>query len=202
MEKCGVAAKLDEQRATEATAQIADDVADHTYGAVRIVDVAGAILDPQDLSRLGEVSQQRVVARVLRVVRIVAAPRPGDLESSAQDRAIEIDGGPAKAQSGDPLDDEIAVQTGQRGDGSSCEALEPVRHGASRRDAHQVAEAPEERIVGDILQMLQPPAADEKQSVRSRPAPGAACRNHRPGLPMRTLRGYAEQTPGGEGTGR
>jgi hypothetical protein len=98
LEKCGVAAKLDEQSATEATAQIADDLADHTCGAVRIVDVAGAILDPQDLSRLGEVSQQRVVARVLRVVRIVAAPRPGDLESSAQDRAIEIDGGPAKAQ--------------------------------------------------------------------------------------------------------
>jgi hypothetical protein len=69
-----------------------------------------------------------------------------------------------RLRGGDPLDDEIAVQTGQRGDGSSCEALEPVRHGASRRDAHQVAEAPEERIVGDILQMLQPPAADEKQS--------------------------------------
>ncbi len=98
------------------------------------------------------------------MVRIVAAPRPGDLESGAQDRTIEIDGGPAKTERSDLVDDEIAVEADERGDGLPREALEPVHHGSSRRNARQATEAPEERIVGDVLQMLQPPAADEKQS--------------------------------------
>ena len=66
--------------------------------------------------------------------------------------------------SGDLVQDETAVEADQCSHRSSGETLEPIHNGSSGRNPRQAAEAREEGIALDVLQMLEPTATDEQQS--------------------------------------
>jgi hypothetical protein len=164
LEKRGVPAKLDDEPSTKAPAQLANDESNNALGAVAIVDVPGAVLHAQNLSRLREMSDQRIVARILRVMGIVSALCPGDLQPRAKHRAIKIDGRTAQTESRDLIEDEIEVDRSECGHRASCEALHPVDDSSWRGDPRQTAEAAEHWITRHILQVLEPPRTHEEQA--------------------------------------
>jgi hypothetical protein len=131
---------------------------------VAIVDVTRAVFHPQELSGLRQVSEQRIVARILRVMGVIPSSRPGDLQSRAQDRAVEVDRCATQSERGNLIEHQTEVEPGERAYRASREALEPVHHASSRGDASELAEAREERIASDVLKVLEPTTADEKQS--------------------------------------
>ncbi len=120
------------------------------------MDVAGAVLEPQDVARLGQMGEQRVVAGVLAMMRVEAPKRPGDARSGADHRAIDINGQPRELQPGDRLGDQVGVELDQRGERGGRELPEPVGDGARRRNARQPAEARDQWIAGEIAEVLQP----------------------------------------------
>jgi hypothetical protein len=54
------------------------------------VAIAGAVLEPKNLPGLREVSEQRVVARVLGVMGIEAAHGPRELAAAADHSAVDV----------------------------------------------------------------------------------------------------------------
>jgi hypothetical protein len=65
------------------------------------------------------------------------------------------------------------VELDQRGQGGLGELPEPVAHRAGRRDPGQPTEARDQRIPGEIAQMLQPARAgvEQRQHEQGQPAP-------------------------------
>jgi len=174
LEKRGVPAKLDDEPSTKAPPQLANDVSNNVLGAVAIVDVPRAVLHAQDLSCLREMSDQRVVARILRVMGIVSPLCPGDLQPRAEHRAIKIDRRTAQTESRDLIEDEIEVHRSKCGHRASGEALHPVDHSPWRGNPRQAAEAAEHWITRHILQVLEPPRTHEKQADHNHHEPRRA----------------------------
>ena len=125
--------------------------------------VAGPILHAQDVARLGDVGQQRVVAGIFPVMGVEATEGPAHGGAGAHDGAIDVDRQPRQGQALDRVSDEVVVELDQRGQGGLGELAQPVADGARRRDPRQAAEARDEGITGDIAQVLQPPGTDVEQ---------------------------------------
>jgi hypothetical protein len=90
LEKCGVHAEFERQRAPHAPADLIDQLAHEGLGALAVVNVARAVLEPKNLPGLREMCEQRVVARVLGVMGVEAAHGPGDLAAGADHSAVDI----------------------------------------------------------------------------------------------------------------
>jgi hypothetical protein len=127
------------------------------------VDIARPVLAPQDVARLREMGQQGVVAGVLPMMRVEAAKGPGHASAGAHHCAVDIDRQPRQLQPGDGVGDEVVVELDQRGQGGLGELPEPVADGARRRDPRQATEAGDQRIAGEIAEMLQPAGPDVEQ---------------------------------------
>jgi hypothetical protein len=78
------------------------------------VDVAGAVLETKNLPGLRQMREQRIIARVLGVMGVEAAHRPGDLAAGADHCAIEVDRQSAKIQSLDLFIAVLALDPRQR----------------------------------------------------------------------------------------
>src|SRR3989449_10804630 len=63
------------------------------------------VLAAQDVARLGQMGEQRIVAGVLAMVRVEAPKRPRDRGPGADDRAIDVDGQARQSQARDGLGD-------------------------------------------------------------------------------------------------
>src|SRR5262249_17927796 len=145
-------------------AQGADKIADEGTGTGGVHDVPGAILQPQNLAGLGEGSEQRVVARVLGMMRIVTADRPRDLPAGTDDRAVEIHGEAAQSELLDVVAHQLMNETAQRIERAAREGLEPIHDRPLRRNAKEPTEAVEQKIVGHELQMLEATSSDHEES--------------------------------------
>ncbi len=66
------------------------------------------------------------------------------------------------------------IELDQRGQGGPRELPEPVGHGAGRRDPGQPTEARDERIAGEIAEMLQPAGTDVEQGQHEQGEPPPA----------------------------
>jgi hypothetical protein len=179
-----VHAELQRARAAQPPAQAVDELAQEGDGLLGIVHVARPVLEPPDVPGLGEMGDQGVVARVLPMMRIEPAEGPGDRRAGADDRAVDIDGESRQLQLGDGLRDQVLVERHQRAQMFLGEALEPVAHGAGRRHLRQATEPPDERVAGEIPQVLQAvgPGVQERedQQAQARPAVIPAERRTRP----------------------
>ena len=87
--------------------------------------------------------------------------------------AIDIEREPRHVEPGQRVEHQLLVEPDQRPQRLLREAPQPVAHGARRRHAGQPREAAHERVVDQILQMLQPPGADvrERQEQQGEPRP-------------------------------
>jgi hypothetical protein len=160
--------------AAEAAAQVVDDLAQERHRLLGIMHVARAVLPLQDVAGLRHVSEQRVVARVLAVMGVEAPERPADRAPRADDRAIHVDRETRELQAGEVLAYEVAIERDEGREGLLRELAKPVAHCAARGQAGQAAEARDERIAGEITQMLQAPSADVEQRQDHQGQPRAA----------------------------
>jgi hypothetical protein len=69
-----------------------------------------AVLPPQDVSRLRDVGEQRVVTPMFPVMRIEATEGPLDLRAGRDHGAVDVNREPGKPASRHGLDDEIVIE--------------------------------------------------------------------------------------------
>ena len=162
------------------------------------MDVAGPVLQPQDVAGLGDVGEQRIVAGVLPMMGIEAAEGPADGGAGADHGAIDVDRQPRQRQARDGVDHEVVVELDQRRQRLLRELPEPVAHGARRRHARQPAEARDQRIAGEVPQVLQPARADVEQRQHQQGEPAAAV-VARPSPHTRPAAGAADRAAAGSG---
>jgi hypothetical protein len=128
------------------------------------VDVAGTILEPQDLSGLGQVGEQRIVTGDLAVMGVKAARRPSHFSAGADHGAIQVDSQSGELQFLDLLIEQLAVEPHQRVQRALSKLLEPVDHRTVAGNTRQSAQPREQRIVGHEAQVAQPARADYQQT--------------------------------------
>lgn len=128
------------------------------------MDIAGTVLEPQDLPGLGQVSQQRIVTGSLAVMGVKAARRPRHFGAGADHGAIKVDSQPGALQLLDLLIEQLAVEPHQRVQRALSKLLEPVDYRAVAGNARQSAQPREQRIVGHVAQVAQPARADYQQT--------------------------------------
>ena len=77
LKKGRVHAPFQRQRGPEARAQFGDQLAHKSLRTLGVVDIAGTVLQPQDLPGLRQVGEQRIVTGDLAVMGVEAArPKP------------------------------------------------------------------------------------------------------------------------------
>ncbi len=97
------------------------------------------------------------------MMRIEAAEGPGDAPTGAHHGAVDIDRQPRELQPRDGLGDQVVIELYQRGQGGLGELPEPVAHRAGGRDPRQPTETRDQRIPGEIPEVLQPARAGVEQ---------------------------------------
>jgi hypothetical protein len=75
-----------------------------------IVDIARAVLQPEDVAGLRDVGQERVVAGIFPMMRVEAAEGPVDGGPGPDHRAVHVDRDPGQVQAGEGLGHEITVE--------------------------------------------------------------------------------------------
>ena len=148
LEKGRVHAKFQGQRVPQAGAHLADQFAHQALRALAVVDVARTVLEPQDLSGLSQVGEQRVVTGILGVMGVEAAHRPSDLTAAADHGAVEVDSQSSEIQFLDLFIERFAVDPCQPAQRGLSKPLEPVDHRAVAGNAGETAEPSEQGIIG------------------------------------------------------
>ena len=158
-----IEAQLQRQGQAELASEIVNEFSEEDEGSFAIVDVAGAVLDPQDLRGLGEVGQDGIVTGHLAVVRIATAEGPGHGQTRRDHRAVDIDRQPAQAQLPDTIGHEPEVEAGKTVQGASFELPKPAAERAFVGQALEPSEALHQRILSQEPNMTQPSTADEQK---------------------------------------
>src|SRR6267154_2628771 len=130
--------------APQARANLADQFAYEALRTLAVVDVAGAVLESEDLAGLRQMGEQRVVTGVLGVMRVKAACRPSHFTTGTDDGAVEVDRQTPKTELCDLLIEQFAVEAHQRAQRSLRKPLEPVDHRAVAGNPRQTAEPREQ----------------------------------------------------------
>jgi hypothetical protein len=128
-----------------------------------VVHVARAIREPQDVARLRDVGHEGVVAEILPVMGIEAAEGPGDGGAGADDRPVDIEDQAGHGEASQRLEHELLVKLDLRPERRLREPAQPIGDRARRKHPGQPAEAADERVADEILQVLHPPRPDVAQ---------------------------------------
>ncbi len=171
----------------EPSAHTVDHRAEERRRLLGIVDVAGPVLEPQDVPGLRHVGQERVVTGILAGVGIEAAKGPADRGAGADDGAVDVEREPGQAQPREGVEHDLLVEPDERPERLVSEPAQPIGDRARRREPGEPTEAANERIADEILQMLHAPGPDveqgEQQQAQPRPAVVAADLGARPSQP-------------------
>jgi hypothetical protein len=179
LEKGCVHAEFQGQGAPDAPAEAVDELTQEGDGLLGIVDVPRPILEAQDVPGLRQVGHEGVVAQGLAMMGIEAAEGPLHGGARTHDSAVDIHGQARQAEFRDRLDDQLVVELNHRREGGLRELAQPVAHGMGGGDAGQAAEARDQRVAGDIAQVLEAPRADvEQRHHQQRQAPPAVVTRH------------------------
>src|SRR5437867_13081430 len=90
------------------------------------MDVAGTVLEPEDLSGLGQMGEQWIATGSLAVMGVKAARGPGHFSAGADHGAVKVDSQSGQLQLLDLLIAQFAVEPRQRSQRSLGKLLEPV----------------------------------------------------------------------------
>src|SRR5712692_3594706 len=190
LEKGRIHAELDGQPAPKTATQFPNRLAQEVQGTLAVVDVAGAVTQAQDLPRLRQMRQQRVVALDLAVVGVEPPAGPGHLAARVDERAIHVNGQTRQLQPLDLFIEQLPRDGHQRGQRPLRETLEPVGHRTARRNPSQTAQPPKKRIASDVPQVLQPPGSHrQKPHDQQHQSPSTVVASH-----PRRIEGMAEPT--------
>jgi hypothetical protein len=103
------------------------------------------------------------VPGTLAVMAIEAAERPAHGRPRAHHGAIDVDRQARQRQAREGVDDEVVVELDQRRQRMLGVLPQPLTHRARRRQAGQSPVACDQRIAGDVTQVLQPARAHVQQ---------------------------------------
>ena len=142
------------------------------YGGLAVVYIPRSIVQPQEMTAFGQKSRDRIVARHLAVMRVVASGRPADLGAGAQHRAVDVDGQRTGVQTGshDPSH-LLRIELPQRLHRRCAETLEFATHAAVTGKMLEATKPLEQAIALDKLQMMQAPPTHDQQP-QDHPAQG------------------------------
>jgi hypothetical protein len=165
----------------EVVAEVVDHRPQEGDGLLGVVDVDGAVLQPQDVAGLGDVGQERIVAGVFPMMRVETSERPAHRGPGPDHRAIHVDRDPRQGQARQRLGHEVAVERDERRQRLLRELAEPVRHGAPRGQPGQAAEAGDQRVAAQEAEVFQPSGADVEQGQEDQGEPRASVVTRQPG---------------------
>jgi len=157
----------------EPSAHTVDHRAEERRRLLGIVDVAGPVLEPQDVPGLRHVGQERVVTGILAGVGIEAAKGPADRGPGADDGAIDVEREPGQLQTRECIEHDLLVESNERPERGVPEPAQPIGGGARRREPGEPTEVPDERIADEILQMLDAtgPHVEQSEQQQAQPRP-------------------------------
>jgi hypothetical protein len=145
------------------------------------VDVAGAVLEPEDVPGLGHVRDQRVVAGVLPRRGVDAAEGPADRGPGPDEGPLDVDRQAGQLQPRQGLGHAVPVGRDERGQRRLGDLPRPVGHRAARREARQATEARHQRLAPEGAPVLQAARPDVDPRQEPQGAPGAAMVTPGPG---------------------
>ena len=116
-------------------------------GAVRIVNVAGAEKEVEDLAGLGDGTEQRVVAALAFLLAVEADGGAFCPAIGAEHRAVEVEGEAAQRKSREALQHQTTKQVSQFVDHGLCDLGEDSADGGDMRKTAQLEQAQDERVV-------------------------------------------------------
>ena len=116
------------------------------------------------MRRLGDVREDRVVARHLPVMRVEPAKGAFDLQPGRDHHAIDIDRDRAESERRHHARNHAGVQILQAANGRHRELLQPAADRAGGRQPAEPREPAEQRVVRHIRHMAQPAPADDQQT--------------------------------------
>jgi hypothetical protein len=162
LEKGRIGAHLDDWWRRQRPAQSGDRGPQEVAGTIRILHVAGPITMVKRLSRLRDRRGDRVVARILPVVRVVAAKRARNGQSRREHTAIDVDGEPWKGLLLDHVGGAHENETVDLVEVDLAKCSETTSKRPSTRHAPQSRDAMDERIVAEEFDMSQSTAAHKE----------------------------------------
>lgn len=126
-------------------------------------------------------------------MRIEAAKRPLDLRAGGDDGAVDVDRQARYPAGGQCFEDELVIQSHEGRERGLRELLEPVTDRARARDSGHAAEPCNQRIAGQVAEMLQAARANvEERDQEQRKACTAIVareRRQRAAQPSRDVKG-------------
>ena len=164
LEKRAIHTGFDPVVRPEGRAHLGEELAEKPPRALGIVDVPWPILHPLHLPALRHVGRDRVVARHLAAVGIVAALRPRHPQSGRDDRAVDIDCQPPLPGPANAARDDERVRPLEPREMPGAERAEPTAQRAGRGQLAQATEPTHQRIAVEIAQVAEPaPAAQQER---------------------------------------
>jgi hypothetical protein len=143
-----------------------EDLSQEGEGGFAIMDIPGAILHPEDLAGLGEMSSDGIVAGDLAVMGIETPKCSLCGMSRGDDRSIDIDGERAKRERLDHTTDHLSIDLLKRSNRCVCEVSKPTAECTKARHPGQSTESLEHNIAAEEIEVTQSPTTYDQQSQR------------------------------------
>src|SRR5215469_2551644 len=143
LEKGRIHAEFEWQRTPEMNAQFGNQLAHKGLCPLGVVNVAGPVLELENLSGLRQMGEQRIVTEVVAMMRIITASSPRDFGARADDGAVQVDGQSGKLQLFDLLIEQFAVESRQRTQRDLSKLFQPVDDGAVAGEPGQTTRSEE-----------------------------------------------------------
>lgn len=144
-----------------------EDISQEGEGGLAVVDITGAIFHPQNLTGLGEVGGDGIVAGNFAVMRIIAPEGSFNGQARGYDRSIDIDGESAKREHFDRPANDLGIECLETSDRYTLEMPEPAAESTQTRKPGQSAESLDEKISAKKVEVPQSPTADYQEPERN-----------------------------------
>src|SRR6266403_523413 len=174
LEKRRVHAELQGEGSAESSLYGLEELAEERRRLLGVVDVAGPVLEPQDVAGLRHVGEKGVVTEILAMVGVEAAEGPADRRAGADDGAIDVERKPGQVQAREGVEHNLLVESAERPERVVTEPAQPIGDRARRRQPGEPTEAADERIADEILQMLHAPGPDVEEGEQHQAQPRSA----------------------------
>ena len=143
---------------------LSEEVSQERDGGLAIVDVTGSILHSQDLTGLGEIGGDGIVALNLAVMRVEAPEGSLNGKPRGDDRSIDINGKCAKRERFDRPCDDLSVDRLETSDRGAREVSEPAAQSTQTRQVGKATETLEEEIAAKEVEVAQAASANDQES--------------------------------------
>ena len=163
-EKGSVHAEVQAVPPLPSSLDLPEEISQERKGGLAIVNIPRAILHAKDLSGLGEVGSDGIVAGDFAVMRVESPEGSLNGKPGGDDRSIDIDGECTKRERFDRTADDLSVDRLETSDRCAREVPEPTAESTQTRQPGQSTEPLEEKIAAKEVEVTQSPTTDDQES--------------------------------------